>query len=80
MDATTIPAKVANSRTVTRFKGAPHAFALSHYALAMRSTYTTVQSGWDVLYTYKLHADRCAAHKYANSKDNSVRLVVQSET
>lgn len=72
-----IRAKVADSRTVTKFRGAPHELAAACPELARRATVTRQASGMlGTTYTYRLHADRTAAHKYANGKDNNVRLVV----
>lgn len=71
----TIRGSVADSRTVTRFRGTPRELAAAHPELAQRATVTTQARGWESIYTYKLHLDRCAAHKYANAKDNAVQMV-----
>jgi hypothetical protein len=73
----TIRAKVADSRAVTKFRDAPSELAAAHPELARRATVARQTSGMlGTTYTYRLHADRTAAHKYANGKDNSVRLVI----
>ena len=72
-----IPAKVATSASVTRFRGTPHELrATLPSDIASRVTYCAKIVGWDTSYRYSLHETRDLAYKRVNAGDNSVRLLV----
>lgn len=77
MPAQSIPAKIAASASVTRFRGQPHELrALLPDDVARRVSYVSRPAGWNMLYTYTLHEDRTLAQKRIARSDNATRLLV----